>query len=99
MRTEGAFAGRAVVLAVGLCLITGPSHGDVRRGAAATDDDASRSKLRASVDDSAIRPFRANVPQAAVDELRRRIVATRWPDRETVTDGTQGVPLAKLEEL
>jgi len=47
----------------------------------------------------AIRPFTVNVPQSALDDLHRRIAATRWPDRETVTDQTQGVPLEKLQAL
>jgi len=46
-----------------------------------------------------IRPFRAQVPQAALDDLRRRIRATRWPEAETVNDGSQGVQLAKLQAL
>jgi pimeloyl-ACP methyl ester carboxylesterase len=46
-----------------------------------------------------IRPFRVDVPQQAIDDLHRRIAATRWPDRETVTDQSQGVPLAKLQAL
>jgi pimeloyl-ACP methyl ester carboxylesterase len=47
----------------------------------------------------AIRPFRIEVPEEDLADLRRRVVATRWPDRETVTDPSQGVQLAKLEEL
>jgi len=47
----------------------------------------------------AIRPFRAAVPQAALNDLRRRIRATRWPDAETVSDGSQGVQLAKFQTL
>jgi len=39
---------------------------------------------------TAVRPFRVEIPQAEVDELRRRIAATRWPDKETVDDGSQG---------
>ncbi len=54
--------------------------------------------LQAGVD-SSIRPFSVRVPQAAVDDLRRRLVATRWPDKETVADQSQGVQLAKLQEL
>jgi len=50
-------------------------------------------------EDAAVRPFRVNVPQAALDDLRRRIVATRWPDKETVDDQSQGAPLAKMQEL
>jgi pimeloyl-ACP methyl ester carboxylesterase len=48
---------------------------------------------------TAIRPFRVEIPEAEVDELRRRIAATRWPEKETVDDGSQGTPLAKLQEL
>ena len=47
----------------------------------------------------AIRPFRVNVPEEQLVDLRRRIAATRWPDRETVTDESQGVPLAMIQEL
>ena len=54
---------------------------------------------RATSDAEAIRPFRINVPQAALDDLRRRIKATRWPDTETVADRSQGIQLANLQEL
>ncbi len=47
----------------------------------------------------AIRPFRINVPEEALVELRRRVLATRWPDQETVTDRSQGAQLAKIQEL
>ena len=47
----------------------------------------------------AIRPFRVNIPQEAIDDLRRRIEATRWPEKETVADTSQGVPLAPLQDL
>jgi pimeloyl-ACP methyl ester carboxylesterase len=46
-----------------------------------------------------IRPFRVQIPDAALADMRRRIAETRWPDRETVTDHSQGVPLAPLREL
>jgi pimeloyl-ACP methyl ester carboxylesterase len=46
-----------------------------------------------------IRPFRAEVPQAEIDDLRRRLQATRWPEKETVADATQGVQLATIQEL
>ena len=49
--------------------------------------------------DTSIRPFRCNVPEADLDDLRRRILATRWPERETVADDTQGVQLATMEKL
>ncbi len=48
---------------------------------------------------TAIRPFRINVPDEALADLRRRLLATRWPDRETVTDQSQGVQLEKLQAL
>ena len=48
---------------------------------------------------TAIRPFRINVPEAELAELRRRVLATRWPDKETVADQSQGIQLAKLQEL
>src|SRR4051812_28385483 len=50
-------------------------------------------------DIAAIRPFRVNVPESELTELRRRIKATRWPERETVTDDTQGVQLATIQKL
>jgi pimeloyl-ACP methyl ester carboxylesterase len=46
-----------------------------------------------------IRPFSVHVPQEALVDLRRRIAATRWPDKETVDDRSQGAQLAKLQEL
>jgi pimeloyl-ACP methyl ester carboxylesterase len=47
----------------------------------------------------AIRPFRVNVPEADLADLRRRVLATRWPEKETVGDQSQGVPLAMTREL
>jgi pimeloyl-ACP methyl ester carboxylesterase len=47
----------------------------------------------------AIRPFSVKVPEAALVDLRQRIKDTRWPDKETVTDHSQGVPLATMKEL
>src|SRR5208337_4175054 len=46
-----------------------------------------------------IRPFRVNFPEEALVDLRRRINATKWPERETVTDQSQGVQLATIQEL
>jgi pimeloyl-ACP methyl ester carboxylesterase len=50
-------------------------------------------------DGSAIRPFRVTIPEKEIVELRRRIVATRWPTKELVGDRSQGVQLATLEAL
>jgi len=49
--------------------------------------------------DNAIRSFHVNVPEAELTELRTRIHATRWPERETVTDQSQGVQLATIQAL
>jgi pimeloyl-ACP methyl ester carboxylesterase len=51
------------------------------------------------LDDTSIRPFRIDVSQEALDDLRRRIEATRWPERELVDDRSQGVQLATLKAL
>jgi hypothetical protein len=48
---------------------------------------------------TAIRPFRVDIPEEALDDLRRRIAATRWPSKELVADRTQGVQLATLQAL
>lgn len=48
---------------------------------------------------SPIRPFSVNIPQDALDDLRRRIAATRWPEQETVDDQSQGIQLAKIRPL
>src|SRR5512133_898690 len=53
----------------------------------------------AATQDATIRPFRVSVPDEDLVELRRRIEATRWPERETVDDDSQGVPLATMQEL
>src|SRR5215204_7052015 len=49
--------------------------------------------------DGAIRPFSVDVPEEDLDELRRRIAATRWPSKEPVDDRSQGVQLATMQEL
>src|ERR1700719_3201064 len=46
-----------------------------------------------------VTPFKVHVPQAAVDDLKRRLASTRWPERETVGDWSQGVPLQKAKAL
>src|SRR2546428_2041764 len=60
---------------------------------------AQSSKMSAAAEDNAVRPFRINVPEAALVELRKRIAATRWPDKETVADQSQGVQLATIQKL
>jgi len=48
---------------------------------------------------AAIDPFRIQIPDAQLEDLRRRLHATRWPDHETVDDWTQGVPLSYVKEV
>ncbi len=53
----------------------------------------------AAVEREAVRPFRINIPEEALVDLRRRVKATRWPDKETVADPSQGVQLATIQRL
>src|SRR6476619_39387 len=50
-------------------------------------------------ENTAIRPFEVSFPEAEITELRRRINATRWPEKETVNDSSQGVQLATIQKL
>lgn len=52
-----------------------------------------------AAEDSGIRPFRVNFPEEELVDLHRRLTATRWPERETVADQSQGVQLATIQEL
>ena len=52
-----------------------------------------------AAEDSTIRQFEVDVPEAELVDLRRRIAATQWPERETVGDDSQGVPLATMQKL
>jgi len=61
-----------------------------------TITEAARPTVGASAD---IRPFRVNVPDAELADLRRRIKATRWPEVETVANASQGVQLATMQSL
>src|SRR5215469_4446193 len=60
---------------------------------------ATQQRAPLAQDKEAIRSFRMTFPEADLTELRRRIKATRWPDKETVTDTTQGVQLATVQAL
>jgi pimeloyl-ACP methyl ester carboxylesterase len=58
-----------------------------------------RTMSKQADDNNTIRPFHVNIPEAELTELRRRINATKWPDRETVTDKSQGVQFATMQAL
>src|SRR6202521_3073503 len=64
-----------------------------------TQTTATQRGAQQASDKNAVRPFQVNVPEAELTELRRRINATKWPERETVTDATQGVQLATMQAL
>jgi len=70
-------------VALGFCLSALPSSG----------------QGQGPIEDRSIRPFKVHIPQRALDNLRGRIKATRWPDRETVADRSQGIQLAELQQL
>jgi pimeloyl-ACP methyl ester carboxylesterase len=77
-----------------------PSRRDLLATAAVTGAVAFiPSALYAAAGSEGIRPFSINIPQAELDDLRRRVAATRWPDKETVMDTTQGVQLATIQKL
>ena len=57
------------------------------------------SSATTAAEGDAIRPFHINFPEAELTELRRRINATKWPERETVADASQGVQLATIQKL
>src|SRR3982750_1537562 len=87
-------------VAIGLCIFASAGFGQtISNSGAQTSPLAEASTPRSAAEDSSIRPFTVRVPQAALDDLRRRIADTRWPDKETVADRSQGAQLANLQEL
>ena len=88
---------RLLAAAAGAGLLLAPSvaAGDARSNLPSGTDASQTSTAKPGE----IRPFRVNVPAEDLADLRRRIAATRWPDRETVSDQSQGIQLAKLQEL
>ena len=73
--------------------------GDVGGGGALGTTSSLSARPRATADDTAIRPFTYRASDADLDDLRRRIVAARLPEMETVSDFSQGVPLATVQKL
>ncbi len=64
-----------------------------------TRTSATQERSGQAADTDAIRLFHVNLPEAELTELRRRISATRSPERETITDQSQGVQLATIQKL
>jgi len=73
------------------------ASGLVPISAYASADNAAQLVLPTATKD--VTPFKVQVPQAALDDLKKRLANARWPERETVTDWSQGVPLAKAQAL
>ena len=91
---------KATISTCALVLFTSPIGAQTMTAPTPTQAVATTTTARSRVtNDDAIRPFRVNVPESQLADLKRRIKATRWPDKETVTDETQGVPLSTLQEL
>lgn len=59
----------------------------------------SKAEAQLAATPGSIRPFRVSIPQARLNDMRSRIVATQWPDKETVSDASQGVQLATMQKL
>ena len=79
----------ALIVAGAFLLLVPNAPGHAQTGAAA----------QSTAEDRSIRPYKVQAPQATLDDLRRRVNATRWPDKETVPDRAQGIQLAELQEL
>jgi pimeloyl-ACP methyl ester carboxylesterase len=90
------FAGtlRSAILSVLTCAaglgLQAPAHAESTQA---------KPKNGATVDSEAIRPFHVSIPNQALVDLRRRITATRWPEKELVADKSQGVQLVTMQEL
>src|ERR1700726_4351916 len=77
----------------------GEAFADSKSNTAQKENTMAQTSATQAAGKTTMRPFQVNVPAAELTELRRRINSTRWPDRETVTDESQGVPLATIQEL
>ncbi len=86
---------RALTPILGVALLAAPCYAQAGQEALAT---ATRSDTVGPASD-AIRPYQFHIPDEALADLRKRILATRWPEKETVADESQGVPLAMVREL
>jgi pimeloyl-ACP methyl ester carboxylesterase len=78
------------------------SESSMRRGFEASSAGATSrfpGAPQATAEDPAVRPFQVSFPEDALVDLRQRLAATRWPDRETVSDQSQGVRLATMKQV
>jgi pimeloyl-ACP methyl ester carboxylesterase len=92
---------RPVATSFGLLLVAASSYSQTVIKKETTVSQLSTLQLDAALQTASqeIRPFHVNVPEEQLTDLRHRIAATRWPERETVRDATQGVQLATMQKL
>jgi pimeloyl-ACP methyl ester carboxylesterase len=88
------FADRAIALAIGSMMLLPIT---ALREVSAADTTLVSSRNQEA--DESIRPFEIHVPQSQLDDLRKRIADTRWPDKETAGDISQGIQLQRVQEL
>jgi pimeloyl-ACP methyl ester carboxylesterase len=96
---RGFLARSAAALSVSPFAFPSPTHSETMTSSDTDAAVAAAGPATGAADGPSIRPFTIRVPQAALDDLRRRIAATRWPDKETVPDESQGLQLATIREL
>jgi pimeloyl-ACP methyl ester carboxylesterase len=98
-----AFRMLATVCTLGFTLLSSLGQGQTEKATTQeygiTQSQATRRGSAADADKKAIRPFKVTIPEEKLVDLRRRIMATQWPEKETVADQSQGVPLATMREL
>ncbi len=93
--TRRGVADRVIAIAFGSLLLVPAAYALPVHAA----DLASGAATKAASADDSIRPFQIHVPQSQLDDLRKRIADTRWPDKETVDDASQGIQLSQVQEL
>jgi hypothetical protein len=98
--TNTSIAALAAAFNPGICNgLVEPNPPSLRAVNSMFEDDASNQAAKQERDDSAIRPFRIDILDAELFDIRRRINNTRWPERETVSDDSQGVQFETMREL
>jgi pimeloyl-ACP methyl ester carboxylesterase len=88
-----------VALLIGGTIAMTQTQVEARSGAVIGGTPAGQAQAKTEGGGDAIRPFRVHFSDAELADLKRRIAATKWPERETVTDATQGVQLATTQKL
>ena len=88
-----------VALLMGAAIVMTHISVHARSGADSGAIHAEKEQAKSSGAADAIKPFSVHFPDEALADLRRRVAAMRWPDKEVVTDHSQGVPLATMQKL